>query len=44
MSKKNMDNKNRWRSKTIAFRMSPEESEFLINLSVSPDIQNKIIL
>lgn len=29
MSKKNMDNKNRWRSKTIAFRMSPEESELL---------------
>lgn len=29
MSKKNMDNKNCWRSKTIAFRMSPEESELL---------------
>ncbi len=29
MSKKNMDNKNRWRNKTIAFRMSPEESELL---------------
>ncbi len=25
MSSKNMDNRNRWRSKTIAFRVSPEE-------------------
>ncbi|MCH5321320.1 MAG: hypothetical protein J1E36_06125 [Eubacterium sp.] len=29
MSAKNLDNKNRWRSKTIAFRMSPEENEQL---------------
>ena len=27
MSKKNYDNHNRWRSKTIAFRVSPEENE-----------------
>lgn len=26
MSHKNMDPKNRWRTKTIAFRMSPEEA------------------
>ncbi len=29
MSAKNLDNHNRWRSKTIAFRVSPEESEQL---------------
>ena len=27
MSVKNLDNHNRWRSKTIAFRVSPEENE-----------------
>ena len=27
MSLKNRDNKNRWRSKTIGFRVSPEEDE-----------------
>lgn len=27
MSAKNYDNHNRWRSKTIAFRVSPEENE-----------------
>lgn len=27
MSAKNRDNKNRWRSKTVAFRVSPEEDE-----------------
>ena len=27
MSAKNLDNHNRWRSKTIAFRVSPEENE-----------------
>ena len=27
MSAKNLDNHNRWRNKTIAFRVSPEESE-----------------
>ncbi len=27
MSAKNRDNHNRWRSKTIAFRVSPEENE-----------------
>ena len=27
MSAKNLDNHNRWRSKTIAFRVSPEEDE-----------------
>ena len=25
MSRKNRDNKNRWRNKTVAFRVSPEE-------------------
>ena len=29
MSAKNCDNKNRWRSKTVAFRVSPEEAEQL---------------
>lgn len=29
MSKKVRDNKNRWRSKTIAFRISPEENQLL---------------
>lgn len=29
MSKKNYDRKGRWRSKTVAFRMSPEENEEL---------------
>ena len=27
MSLKNRDNKNRWRNKTVAFRVSPEENE-----------------
>lgn len=27
MSAKNCDNKNRWRNKTVAFRVSPEEAE-----------------
>ena len=27
MSAKNLDNHNRWRNKTVAFRVSPEESE-----------------
>ena len=27
MSAKNLDNYNRWRNKTVAFRVSPEESE-----------------
>ncbi len=29
MSEKNYDRKGRWRSKTVAFRMSPEENEEL---------------
>jgi hypothetical protein len=29
MSLKNRDNKNRWRNKTVAFRISPEEDEQL---------------
>lgn len=29
MSAKNLDNKNRWRNKTVAFRMSPEEAQQL---------------
>ena len=27
MSQKNRDNKNRWRNKTVAFRVSPEEDK-----------------
>ena len=27
MSNKNLDNCNRWRNKTVAFRVSPEENE-----------------
>lgn len=34
MSKRNQDNHNRFRSKTIAFRVSPEEDE-QINIAVS---------
>ena len=34
MSLKNCDNKNRWRNKTIGFRVSPEENE-LINAYVA---------
>ena len=34
MSQKNLDAKGRWRSKTIAFRVSPEEDE-LINAYVA---------
>lgn len=30
---KNRDNKNRWRSKTVAFRMSPEEASQLDTLA-----------
>lgn len=33
MSNKNRDDKNRWRNKTIAFRVSPEENES-INMRV----------
>lgn len=29
MSAKNLDSKNRWRNKTVAFRVSPEEDEQL---------------
>ena len=29
MSAKNLDRHNRWRSKTIAFRMSPQEADIL---------------
>ena len=34
MSAKNLDNRNRWRSKTIGFRVSPEENE-LINKAIA---------
>ena len=34
MSKRNQDNHNRFRSKTIAFRVSPEEDD-LLNIAVS---------
>ena len=33
MSAKNMDKKNRWRSKTVGFRMSPEEATQLDTLA-----------
>jgi hypothetical protein len=33
MSAKNSDKHNRWRSKTVAFRMSPEEANTLDELS-----------
>lgn len=33
MSAKNKDNKNRWRSKTVGFRMSPEEAGQLDTLA-----------
>lgn len=32
MTAKNRDRKNRWRSVTVAFRMSPEENEQLNTL------------
>lgn len=32
MSKKNLDNHNRWRNVTVAFRMSPEEDQQLETL------------
>lgn len=36
MSAKNLDRQNRWRNKTIAFRMSPEEAEQLdVNVRLS---------
>ena len=36
MSTKNLDKQNRWRNKTIAFRMSPEEAEQLdVNVRLS---------
>jgi len=31
MSLKSMDNKGRWRNKTVAFRVSPELSDHLID-------------
>lgn len=31
MSEKNRDAKNRWRTVTVAFRLSPEENEELTN-------------
>lgn len=33
MSAKNRDDKNRWRNKTVAFRMSPEEAQQLDRLT-----------
>jgi len=36
MSAKNLDRQNRWRSKTVAFRMSPEEAKQLdVNVRLS---------
>lgn len=32
MSAKNMDNQGRWRNKTVAFRVSPEEDELIETL------------
>ena len=40
MSQKNKDEKNRWRSKTVAFRVSPEEWE-QINIFVRVSGLNK---
>lgn len=40
MSKKSLDSYNRWRSKTIAFRISPEEDE-LLNKCVALSGQTK---
>ena len=38
MSMKNLDRHNRWRNKTVAFRVSPEEDEQLeIRQAVRPD-------
>ena len=36
MSAKNRDEHNRWRNKTVAFRMSPEEAKLLDNLEFIP--------
>lgn len=38
MSKKAMDGQGRWRSKTIAFRMSPEENQLLDSLVRLPGL------
>lgn len=39
MSEKIRDNKNRWRSKTVAFRVSPEECEQINKLVLISGIQ-----
>ena len=41
MSAKKKDNKNRWRNKTVAFRMSPEEAkklEYLIHRALQEEV------
>lgn len=35
MSEKNRDAKNRWRTVTVAFRLSPEENEELTTLTLT---------
>ena len=37
MSAKNRDNKNRWRNITVGFRVSPEENELIMILSILVD-------
>ena len=39
---KNLDNKRRWRSRTVGFRVSEEEGKLLDNLVVCPDYQSRI--
>ena len=46
MSLKNMDNKNRWRSKTVGFRVSPEEDaqiETAVRLSEQDYITRRLL-
>lgn len=41
MSEKNRDAKNRWRTVTVAFRLSPEENEELTNRSKNVRVQDR---
>ena len=41
MSEKNRDAKNRWRTVTVAFRLSPEENEELTNRVKDVRVQDK---
>ena len=42
MSLKNRDNKNRWRNKTVAFRVSPEEDVVQGNPRVYKALRNEL--